>query len=276
MRIRFAVIADPHGNAEGLSAVLRHIKRRDIKDIVCLGDVVGYGAEPELCWKLVKEKCKVSLKGNHEAMLLGEMDDSHCSRIGKQSSAWTTEHISAETKKELAGSPMCAELYGALFLHSAPEGSGMWDYLNKTEQITESFRGCSQPLIFYGHTHRPRVTLVGADGTVLTDKLIDATESFTTDLSSCRCYVNPGSAGQQRDAHTDVSYAVCELNGDIAKITVCRIGYRRLKSYLNVKYHGCGPETATYLIREKWRRDLFEVIDNRCPWLRGKSSNQRT
>lgn len=262
MSTRFAVISDIHGNLEGFQAVLRDIKKRRVSEILCLGDVIGYGADPEACWALARKSCNCILKGNHEAILLGDIDESGCSALGKQSAAWTRAHVTDRTSVALSKLPTHFEQYGAVFFHSAPEGPEMWTYLNQTEQVTDAFRGCASPLIFYGHTHRPRVTLIGPDGAVNYDLLVQRTVHFTVRLDQFRCYVNPGSAGQQRDSHTDVSYVVCELDGTTAKISIYRIPYKRFFSYQKVKRQGCGTEAADYLIREKWRRDWFEFINH--------------
>lgn len=261
MSVRFAVISDIHGNLEGLQAVLKSIKKRNISEIICLGDVVGYGADPEACWALVKESCRHILKGNHEAILAGDIDESDCGALGKQSVAWTREHITKRSGGELAKLPTHVVQYGAAFFHSAPEGPKMWAYLNRAEQIAEAFRGCGYPLIFYGHTHRPRVTVIGRDGRIVQDELVQKTRRFAARLDRF-CCVNPGSVGQQRDSHTDASYAICELDGPTAEITLHRIPYKRFPAYQKVRRQGCGAPAAAYLIREQWRRNWFEIIDH--------------
>ena len=258
----FAVISDIHGNLEGLQAVLSSIEKQGISEIICIGDVVGYGADPELCWILAKKNCAKILKGNHEAMLVGDIDFSKCSKLGQQSALWTKAHVSTNTQQELEKLPMSLNRYGADFFHAAPEDYGIWRYLNHASEIIEAFGQVKAPLVFYGHTHRPRITLVGYDGIVKQDILPQKKQHITVELDKWRCYVNPGSVGQQRDSHTDASYAICNLEDRIARITMIRIPYRRLTSYRKIKCYGCGEEAAAYLIREKVRRDWFELISH--------------
>ncbi len=265
MNIKFGVIADVHGNLEGLQAVLEKLRRLEIKEIICLGDVVGYGADPEPCWAEVKRACSLVLEGNHEAILTEKIDDSHCSALGQQSAIWTQSHVGATVRGELAALPFRGERYGAAFYHSSPMDDGSWPYLNRLEQVTAAFRTEKTSLIFYGHTHRPRITLEDREtGTVVWDESIQKTSKFTVNLQNQRCYLNPGSAGQQRDTHTDVSFAVCELAEDTAEIEVFRIPYRRFRSYQKLLRGGCGMAAATYLIREKKRRRWFELLDHWC------------
>lgn len=262
---RFAVISDIHGNLEGLEAVLRVIRRKGISDIICLGDVIGYGADPEACWKLCKDCCSVILKGNHEAIYLGESDDSECSTMGKQSAIWTREHMPDKYRVELAALPCMWKDGQKAFFHTAPGRERRWPYLNTSEQIVEAFHGEEQPLLFYGHTHRPRLTVVGEDGVCREDQLaVQRHLRRKVDLTKGKYYINPGSCGQQRDRHTDASFAVCAIDGRYAAIELLRIPYRRFRAYRKTMHNGCGIAAATYLIREKWRRDTFAVFDNWC------------
>lgn len=264
MSIKFGVIADIHGNFEGLQAALKKLCRLGAEEIFCLGDVVGYGAEPELCWATVKRTCSLVLEGNHEAILTGKIDNSHCSALGQQSAIWTRAHVSDAVRSELAKLPFRAKRYGAVFYHSSPQNDGSWPYLNQTEQIMEAFTAELSPLVFYGHTHRPRITLVDrVSGAVIMDELIQKTKMVSVNLSCQCCYINPGSVGQQRDTHTDASFAVCELDGKMAQIQVLRIPYRRFRTYQKLLNQGCGKEAAVYLIREKGRRRLFALLDYR-------------
>ena len=263
MRDRFAVISDIHGNLEGLQAVLSALKKENVSDIICLGDVVGYGADPEVCWKLIKQRCSICLKGNHEAILCGETDDSDCSNLGKQSAEWTRENVSDDIREELSELPWQMERFSAKFYHSTPNVEDGWPYLNRLEQIIAAFESTPSPLVFYGHTHRPRITIVNQSGAVVVDEMIQETKEFQVNLRDHRCYINPGSAGQQRDTRTDVSFSVCTIADENAKIKVYRIPYKRFRAYRKIRKTGCGKAAATYLVREKWRRDWFEFIDYR-------------
>lgn len=261
MSERFAVISDIHGNLEGLQAVLARVKRLRIKEIICLGDVVGYGADPKTCWAMVKRVCSIVLEGNHEAILLDRSDDTQCSSLGRQSALWTRSHVSVDMRKELEKLPFKAERLGASFFHSTPRNDGTWPYLNYPTQVANAFSNEKSPLIFYGHTHRPRITVLDSAGSIIHDELIQKTSQYMIDLRQYRCYVNPGSTGQQRDSHTDASFAVYELDGDIVRLQVIRLAYRRFRTYCKLLDSGYGRQAAEYLIREKKRRDAFELLD---------------
>lgn len=262
---RFAVISDVHGNLEGLNAVLKEISRKNVDDIICLGDVVGYGANPEQCWQICKKHCKIILKGNHEAIFLGEIDDSDCSALGKQSAQWTRKNFPNHYRDELRNLPYTwTNDDHVAFWHTIPLNCQPWIYLNQTEQIVQAGKEQTGDLLFYGHTHRPRITVVDKKGNLIEDILVQNTTKRRFDLQTQRCYINPGSAGQQRDQHTDASFAICEIQKNEVTIEMIRMPYSRFRAYRKILNEGCGSVAATYLVREKWRRDLFAIFNYWC------------
>lgn len=259
---KFAVISDIHGNLEGLEAVLTEIRQRKIEKIVCLGDVIGYGPDPIECWSRIKSACDLILKGNHESIFLGETDLSHCSQLGKESAEWTKRNVFAAWKDEFSDLESSAKRYGAAFYHAGVENEPNWPYLNQVEDILTSFRE-QEPLCFYGHTHRPRIVICNSNGDLCKDIMIQESTKIQFDLTQYRCYVNPGSVGQQRDTRTDASFAVCTVDGKTATIELLRIPYDCERTYRKLLEYGCGRNAAAYLIREEERRKLFENIDYR-------------
>lgn len=259
---KFAVISDIHGNLEGLEAVFSEIRRRQIEKIVCLGDVVGYGPDPAACWELVKSNCDLILQGNHESIFLGETDLTHCSQLGKESAGWTKDNLSETFKGEFSALQPVAKAFGAVFYHAGTENGPDWPYLNSIESVLASFRE-SEPLCFYGHTHRPRIVICHSDGSLFKDIMVQEDIKIQVDLSQYRCYVNPGSAGQQRDTKTDVSFSICTVEGRMATVEVLRIPYDCEKTYQKLMEYGCGKAAATYLIREEERRRSIENLNHR-------------
>lgn len=259
---RFAVISDIHGNLEALNKALKLIQKDGVSDIICLGDAIGYGANPNECFRLIQTECRILLMGNHEAMLVDE--NQKRSNLCEESFSWTKAVIADDVKEQLLDLPYSYEEYGIRFYHASSDNSlNYWPYLKELESILDSFRECGRAC-FYGHTHRPRVTIVDDH---VSDLYITETSDFTIDLSKQSCYINPGSIGQQRDTVTDMSFAICEIDDDILKVKIVRHRYNALKAYLKTKYKGCGKNNADYLIREKWRRKIYESIGHWCKWI---------
>lgn len=267
---KIAIISDIHGNYDALQVVLRKIDKLGITKLFCLGDIVGYGAQPNRCYReLIKRNC-VLIRGNHEDMLLGRIRDYNCSNIGKLSHTWTRENVSLSIQKELEWLPFYIQYKGISMYHSVMQDDGIYPYLNDTTAIIDAFSN-KAGVVFYGHTHRPRVTYKLNNTTI--DEYISETKEFFVEYGSS-CYINVGSVGQQRDTKTDASFATCtfEKNGFVIKIF--RMSYKAFSAYRKIVRYGSGQEVATYLIRENWRRRSYELLNNRCIGVRGNISRK--
>lgn len=259
---RFAVLADVHGNYEALSKALRIIKKRGVGQIVFLGDAIGYGADPLKCYKIVKEASDIYLMGNHEAMLIDQ--EQKMSELCRTSLKWTKNELYVLQESEIAELKTECYVKDYGFFHSAPGATiTEWKYLNDKNEIINAFED-APGVCFYGHTHRPRITITGFEEK---DEYIKSTQEFIIDLGKQRVYINPGSVGQQRDDRTDLSFAICEREGNLLKIRIERHCYNSFKAYLKIRFKGCGKEVADYLIRERRKKRIYESIGDRLGWL---------
>ena len=100
--------------------------------------------------------------------------------------------------------------------------------------------------------------------------MVKTTTEFQVDIMKESCYINPGSIGQQRDSQTDISFAICSLKDNILKVRIERHKYNSLKAYLKIRIFGCGINNANYLIRESWRKRLYEGVGYWCEWIHRK------
>jgi diadenosine tetraphosphatase ApaH/serine/threonine PP2A family protein phosphatase len=217
---RYAIISDLHSNIEALSAVLEDIRAREIEDIICLGDVVGYGPNPRECLDLVMASCRVCLLGNHdEAVLKGAHNFNAWAR---EAIDWTREVLSengaaaADNRRRWAyieAMPLKFQTNGLYFVHGSPRQptieyilrediyNGAYDKFN---QIFESFGKC----LFVGHSHTPCV--INEDLDYLTPK--DCDEHFVYTRDRKKIIVNVGSVGQPRDNDTRSCYVEIAMN----------------------------------------------------------------
>ena len=101
--VRLAILSDIHANLPAMEAVLADIDDAGIEALWCLGDVVGYGAQPDECTRLVAERCELCLVGNHDLAVLGELDDSSFSPAAAAAVRWTRETARPETIDFLRG-----------------------------------------------------------------------------------------------------------------------------------------------------------------------------
>lgn len=214
----FAVISDIHANLEALSAVLRDIEKRPVKEIYCLGDLVGYGPDPERCIELVMKHCKFCLVGNHDWALVNppvgfrkeaaEALDYHRRRLKPFAPLMRRRRRLWEY---LQGLPQSFELGPIKFFHASPRDPIMEYVLPEDVEIGPSpkMEAIMEELIgpcFIGHTHLPGIFTDDYDF-VLAQGLIDGYE-----IGDRRVLINVGAVGQPRDGDQRACYVTVENN----------------------------------------------------------------
>jgi diadenosine tetraphosphatase ApaH/serine/threonine PP2A family protein phosphatase len=208
----FAIISDIHANLEALTAVLAEIDRRGITDIVCLGDVVGYGPNPMECLDLVRQRCRVTLMGNHDFAVLYEPYNFNSG--AEQASYWTRQVFEedpdaarrADRWKFLGNLPVRLRTSDFVAVHASPRRpvneyifpDDIYTNPGKFQSIFERF----DRLCFVGHTHVPGVFLEGPDF-YSPDEL-----DYRFDLADEKAVINVGSVGQPRDRDPRSSFVV--------------------------------------------------------------------
>jgi len=215
--VRYAVLSDIHGNIEALQAVLADAAAQ-ADAVICLGDVVGYGADPVPCVELVAERAQAWTVGNHEHGVTGQLDLEWFNPYARAACEWTREQLDEDHRAYLAALPLRVELGDATLVHASPSHPEEWDYLLLAEDGYAAFPAFATRLCFVGHSHVPGVWSVGSSGT---DHARGAVE---VELAEGRRYiVNVGSVGQPRDRDPRAAYAVWDL--DRSRVTVRRVHY---------------------------------------------------
>lgn len=261
MKMKIAIISDIHGNLEALNKVLDDIEKIKPSTIVCLGDIIGYGPNPNECLDmLLRKENIICLKGNHEDIWLGNIDLANCSNIGKASAIYTKNMVDEKYKEsiKLFMNEFKIENYG--FYHTSPKSLLKYPYLNEMQDILSGFNYVKTNINFYGHTHRPRITEVV--GTKITDFFVN--KSICVKLQkNKKYYINVGSVGQQRDRQTDASYAILEIFENEILLKLNRVDYDSYSTYCKIKEVMKNDNIANYLIRETERRLVYENSYNR-------------
>ena len=220
----YAIISDIHGNLEGLEAVLADIDRRSLKEVICLGDVVGYGASPKECLDLVIERCQLILCGNHDHAVFYEPLNFNVS--AERACYWTRQVFEEEPNKakrdrrwEVLGRLSIREEYkGLLLVHASPrrpvnEYLFAEDVYTNPGKILANFErlGDNHLACMVGHTHVP--------GVFLDDPYFDPpgelpeTNRYTITHEE-KAIINVGSVGQPRDRDPRAGYVVVYEKGD--------------------------------------------------------------
>mgnify|MGYP000511690265 CR=1 FL=1 len=185
----FAVLSDIHGNRPALEAVLAEVKDLGIRRLLVLGDVVGYGPFPGECLRLLAD-AEVCLQGNHEAGVIGELDDGWFNDVAWAGIEWTRRRLSGHELQVISGWPKCVTVDGIELAHGSLDPDDRFDYLDSPSSIEAHFAAQSRPLCFVGHTHVPAIWTEGREGQVLWPK--DGAYRLVPGLKTV---VNVGSVG---------------------------------------------------------------------------------
>jgi predicted phosphodiesterase len=232
--MRLAIISDIHSNLPALEAVLADVATADVEETWCLGDVVGYGAQPDDCARLVRESCALCLVGNHDLAALGELDISSFSSAAAAAVRWTREVAGEETMKFLAGLEPADETRDVALYHASPRDP-VWEYVLWPDQAAECIEAQAARISLVGHSHVALFFVTADDegrspappgqGIERRDPAKGAQAGAGTrlDLSQGRWLINPGSVGQPRDG--DPRAAWLELDTDAWEVTYHRTEY---------------------------------------------------
>lgn len=217
--MRLAILSDIHANLEALEAVYKYIDKANIDRVICLGDVVGYGASPDECCTLIRERADFCLLGNHDAAVTGAMDEAYYYDSAKNVLRWTRERLSDENYRWLYALPY-TRLDGKLaFYHSAPiMPSGFFYVVQSSEaQAHIQMQDRLRTICFIGHAH---LTIIfGISG-----KRVKTCDPKSVNLKGeMQFIVNVGSVGQPRDRDPRACFVIWD--SDLEKLEYVRVEY---------------------------------------------------
>jgi predicted phosphodiesterase len=201
--VRIAVLSDIHSNLVALDAVLASLGTVDA--IWHLGDVVGYGPEPDGVVERLSERGAVGVRGNHDAAGLGGSEVDWFNPDAKRAMEWTKSAISPSTKAWLRTLPERRTEEGIGLVHGSPRDP-TWEYITSVPVARANFDVLQTRLGLFGHTHVP-AAFHEDDGRV---EVIGPGRGSELDLSHGRFLVNPGSVGQPRDGDPAASYLILD------------------------------------------------------------------
>lgn len=191
-----AIISDVHGNLPALQVVLADIESRGIKELVCLGDIVGYGGKPAECVELVRASGARTVIGNHDFAASRQRELFH-----EPATQWTKQQLSSDQIAWLASLPFTLEADDFEAAHASVWNSSGWPYMWTTSHVDMHFSVQRKPVSFIGHTHRPCIWLEGET------RPIDPIGSEDMHKGK-RHIVNVGSVGQPRDENPKACYVI--------------------------------------------------------------------
>jgi diadenosine tetraphosphatase ApaH/serine/threonine PP2A family protein phosphatase len=217
--MRVAVVSDIHGNRQAFEAVLDAIADTDCRELWCLGDLVGYGADPDDCVDLAREHAALCLAGNHDLGVRGTIPLEQFSRGAALAATWTQRQITPETRAFLDSlEPQYTERAVALY-HASPRDP-VWEYVLSPLQAELCLDVQARPISLIGHSH-VALSFCRTPGSPATGQTRQADEEI--DFGEAEWLVNPGSVGQPRDG--DPRAAWLELDLDSGRATYRRVEY---------------------------------------------------
>jgi len=199
--MRYAIISDVHSNLESLTAMLGMLEADD--GLLCLGDTVGYGPNPNECVALIRERVTEAVLGNHDVAATDNFGVEYFNPVARTAIEWTQGVISAESIAWLNGLSYEIRAPEYLMVHGAPKN--YFEYIFDKRAAGRAFKNTDAPLIFAGHTHIADYYQLNEDGTI--DHAHMQNGGSLALHEGARYVINGGSVGQPRDLNPNASFA---------------------------------------------------------------------
>ena len=214
--MRFAILSDIHANLEALEAVLADARVQACTHFVCLGDVVGYNANPSECVKIIQDLGCPVVKGNHDEQASIITLTEGFNELAEEAIGWTRDHLSADDKAWLSDLRLTRQVRDFTIVHATLDTPGQWGYVFNDLDAAASFTYQHTSLCFFGHTHWP--TAFVRDDNV---RRIPVGQIMLA--PGKRYFINGGSVGQPRDRDWRAAY--CILHTDRQVVEQRRVKY---------------------------------------------------
>jgi predicted phosphodiesterase len=202
---RVAVISDVHGNRHALEAVLEAVAGERPDELWCLGDLVGYGPQPNECCRVVSAQADLCLAGNHDLVVLGSLSIHDFAGDAAAAARWTQTVLAEDAREFLSGCKSSARRDDVELFHGSARDP-IWEYVLGEEAAWWTLQATTAPLVLVGHSHVPLA--IGLEGDELTGGV--APDGTVVDLEAGRWLLNPGSVGQPRDGDPRAAYLLLE------------------------------------------------------------------
>ncbi len=249
--MRYALVSDIHANLQAWTAVENDLARVKPDQVICLGDIIGYGPNPVEVLERVYQRCDHFVMGNHDAAICGQFDPSDFNEEAREVILWTRRQLNDQAVSVLNETPylLLAERFSCS--HAEFELPERFDYIFEPAEAASSFAATEAPILFVGHTHVPCTMRRNADGT--TSHLKPA--AFNV-LPGCRYLVNVGSVGDPRDGTTRASYVIFDDQTGAVEFRAVPFNVEAYRQALAAS----GLPTKPYLfdVLQKKQREIIE------------------
>ncbi|MBI2487318.1 MAG: metallophosphoesterase family protein [Deltaproteobacteria bacterium] len=210
--MKYGIISDIHANLEALNTTLQEIDKLDANKIICLGDIVGYGANPNECLERIKERKIDSIMGNHDVVACGKKEPDNFNPVARDAALWTRHVLTQENREFLYNLPERREFEDFLIVHGGISDPDLYIF-STYDTIPEFNLMKKQSVCFFGHTHVRTYY-------VFQDDAITCLFDYEIKIEPKAKYlINPGSVGQPRDRDPRASFLIYDTEKGIVKFT---------------------------------------------------------
>src|SRR3989441_4232169 len=236
--MRYAIIADIHSNLEALLVVLEDAKNQKCTHYVCLGDVVGYNANPKECLDIVRDMGMPCVKGNHDEYCSSETNLEGFNPHAAEAIQWTRQQLTEEDRQWLKELKYIRLVASFQIVHATLDGPQRWGYVFDRLAAAASFTYQNTAVCFFGHTHVPVA--------FIRDSVVRGRPYSQFQIEPGRKYfVNVGSVGQPRDGNPQAAYVIYDL--DEGSIELRRLTYNVAKAQAKIRTSGLPHQLADRL-----------------------------
>ncbi len=240
--MRYAIISDIHSNLEALSAVFRDMDDQGVDCCYCLGDLVGYGADPVAVLQWVRERAELIVAGNHDHAMSGILPLSHFNEFARKAAEWTVDQLEDEHIQMLRRLPVKEMKGDVTLVHATISSPAEFNYIMNESHARKNFEALETKIGFVGHSHVP-MNFLERD-----EIRFSAAEKVNVE-DDLRLIVNIGSVGQPRDEDPRASYAIYDDEEDM--IYIRRVEYDIESAAEKIKDAGLPAMLAERLYKGK-------------------------
>lgn len=216
--MKYLIVSDIHSNLEALKAVLDSVKNEQFDLSICLGDLVGYGPDPNECAEIILSEFDFVVAGNHDMAVTGQISTESFNPLALQAIDWTRKVISQDIKSRMKLLNLVETINDLTLVHAAPGNPALFSYILSTADAEKNFSSFSTSICLIGHTHIPAFYSQDQNSKVK----FDHNEIISLDRNK-KYIINTGSVGQPRDNNPKACYAI--LNTAEKNIIIKRIAY---------------------------------------------------
>jgi len=216
--MRYGIFSDVHSNIDALQAVVKAYKKEAIDAYFCVGDVVGYAANPIECINEVRRLTKATIVGNHDRASIDLLSSNYFNPVAAQAIAWTKDHLDNKDRAFLQSLKFVYQDEDLTLVHGTLATPEDFSYMVDYYSARETFLLLKTPVCFLGHTHVASAFIKAEGDTISYSALGEITIE-----GSCRYIINVGSVGQPRDSNPHAAYGIYDTKTKVVEIK--RVAY---------------------------------------------------